>query len=254
MRVTTLGTGTSCGVPVLGCQCAVCRSTDSHDKRLRCVALVETETTRLLIDCGPDIRQQLLGVPFRKIDGVLLTHEHYDHVGGMDDLRPYCQFGDIPVYGLERTLLCVKHNMPYCFPDGQLYPGVPRLSLNTITPHQPLTIGDISIMPIVVMHGTMPILGFRMGDFAYITDMKSINASEIPQLYGVRMLVVNALRYAPVHHSHQLVDDAVRFASEIGAEQTWLTHSSHEIGLHAKVQRRLPHGISMAYDGLVIDV
>lgn len=159
MRVTLLGTGTSCGVPVLGCQCAVCRSTDSHDKRLRCVALVETETTRLLIDCGPDIRQQLLGVPFRKIDGVLLTHEHYDHVGGMDDLRPYCQFGDIPVYGLERTLLCVKHNMPYCFPDGQLYPGVPRLSLNTITPHQPLTIGDISIMPIAVMHALCQYLG-----------------------------------------------------------------------------------------------
>lgn len=269
MKITFLGTGTSCGVPTLGCHCEVCRSTNPHDARLRCAAMVETDKTRLLIDCGPDIRQQLMPQRFRRIDGVLLTHMHYDHVGGIDDLRPYCRFGTIPLYGDRKTLRHVRECMPYCFPHGvaqwvesvlpwlhlKLYPGVPSLSLHRISEHQAFSVGDINVMPIRVMHGKMPILGFRLGQrFAYITDMKSMPQSELPYLKGVRTLVVNALRFTKPHHSHQLVDDAVRFARKVGAEHTWLIHFNHDIGLEQKVQHLLPHGVRLAYDGLTIDV
>lgn len=269
MKITLLGTGTSCGVPVLGCKCKVCKSTNPHDRRLRCAALLETETTRLLIDCGPDIRQQLMSLPFRRIDGVLLTHMHYDHVGGIDDLRPYCYFGTIPLYGDKKTLRHVRESMPYCFPHGvaqwienalpwldlKLYPGVPSLSLNRIKEHVPFSVGDIDVLPVKVMHGKMPILGFRIGsDFAYITDMKSMPPSEMELLRGVRVLVVNALRFEKPHHSHQLVADAVKFARELGAEQTWLIHFNHDIGLETEAASRLPNDVKLAYDGLVLDI
>ena len=253
MKLTFLGTGTSTGVPVLGCRCRVCQSKDPHDKRRRTSGLLETETTRILIDCGPDLREQLIPVEFRRISGVLLTHQHYDHVGGLDDLRPYCKFGDIDIYGNETTIRNVKHNFPYCFVE-HLYPGVPKLSMHVIEPHKGFTIGDIPVMPIEVMHASLPILGYRFGNFAYITDMKSIHESEFPYLKGVNTLVVNALRWEKPHQSHILVGEAIAFSRKIGARLTYLTHLTHDIGLHEEAEKRLPEGFHFAYDGLQIDV
>ncbi len=252
LRVTFLGTGTSCGIPVLGCQCEVCQSNDPRDKRLRCSILVETEQTRLLVDAGPDLRQQLLPQPFRRIDGILVTHAHYDHVGGMDDIRPYCQFGQITVYADPLACEGMEEMLPYCFAANR-YPGVPQIELRRIHAGEPFTIGDIEVMPVEVMHGKLPILAYRFGQFAYVTDMKTIDPSQAELLHGVEVLVVNALRFDRPHHSHQLVDDAVAFAREVGARRTLLTHFCHDIGLHEQASRLLPAGIELAYDGEVIE-
>lgn len=248
MKVTFLGTGTSCGVPTIGCGCEVCTSSDPKDKRLRTSALLETENTRVLIDCGPDFRQQIMPMPFRKIDGILLTHSHYDHVAGIDDVRPFCHFGDIDIYADRLTSDSLRHNMPYCFAEIK-YPGVPEIRLHTIEPHKEMAIGDIMVMPIMVMHGKLPILGYRFGRFAYITDMKSIANDEMPYLKGVEVLAVNALRFDKPHHSHQLVPDAIEFARKVSAKRTLFIHASHDIGQHAKIQERLPKGFEMAFDG-----
>jgi phosphoribosyl 1,2-cyclic phosphate phosphodiesterase len=253
MKFTFLGTGTSGGVPSIGCECEVCRSNDSRDKRLRTSALLETDDTRILIDCGPDFRQQILRVPFRKIDGVLLTHIHYDHVAGLDDLRPFCIFGDLNIYADLHTVKGLKYTMPYCFTEN-LYPGVPRFELHTIAPHKQFSIGGIDVMPIQVMHDKLPILGFRFGSLAYITDMKSIEDSELSYLNGVDTLVVNALRFETVHHSHQLVADAIEFSRKIGAKQTYFIHVTHKIGLHDDANAKLPKGFQFAYDGQVLDI
>ncbi len=253
MKLTFLGTGTSGGVPSLGCHCAVCESQDSHDKRLRTAALLETGTTRILIDCGPDIRQQLMPFPFQPLDAVLLTHIHYDHVAGIDDLRPFCAFDSLQIYADEPTAEALHRTMPYCF-GAHLYPGVPLLDLHVVQPHQELRVGDIDIMPFQVMHHKLPILGFRFGSFAYITDMKTIRDEEIPFLLGVKTLVVNALRYEPQHHSHMTVAETIEFSNRVGAKQTYLVHMSHGIGLHHDVNLRLPDGIQLAYDGLQIEV
>lgn len=253
MRLTFLGTGTSGGVPSIGCHCEVCRSTDPRDKRLRCSALVETATTRVLIDCGPDFRQQVLPHEFRPFDAVLLTHIHYDHVAGIDDLRPFCSFGPVNVYADKATVDLLHVTMPYCF-SKHLYPGVPKLDLHAIAPHEPFRVGDLDVMPFQVMHGQMPILAFRIGSLAYITDMKTIGEGEMPYLEGVGTLVVNALRIAKEHHSHQLLGDAVAFAKRVGARRTFLIHFSHQIGLHDVTSRLLPKGVFLAYDGLTIKI
>lgn len=253
MTLTFLGTGTSGGVPSLGCPCAVCQSNDPHDKRLRAAALLETEHTRILIDCGPDIRQQLMPFPFRPLDAVLVTHVHYDHVAGIDDLRPFCVFGDINIYANESTVIDLKHNMPYCFTE-KLYPGVPSLNLHVVQPHESFKIGDIDILPIKVMHDQLLILGYRFGNFVYITDMKSIEDSEYAYLQDVDTLVVNALRWKKVHHSHMLVDEALDFARRVGARRTFFTHMTHEIGFHDEANSLLPEGFQFAYDGLKIEL
>lgn len=253
LRVTLLGTGTSGGVPSLGCNCAVCRSEDPHDKRLRCAALIETASTRVLIDCGPDIRQQLIPFPFAPIDGVLLTHLHYDHIGGIDDLRPFSEFGKIKIYADGKTGERIQDIMPYCF-GKHLYPGAPPLELHRLKKHHTFCIGDMEIMPIEVIHGKMPILGFRIGHFAYITDMKTIDPSEMEFLQGVRVLVVNALRFEKEHHSHQLVHDAIDFSQKAGAEKTFFIHMTHQIGLHKEASGKLPSNMEFAYDGLSFTV
>ena len=253
MKLTFLGTGTSCGVPVIGCQCEVCQSTDPKDKRTRCSVLVESEQTRLLIDCGPDFRQQILPQPFRKIDGILITHSHYDHMGGMDDIRPYCQFGEINVYADPIARASMLEMLPYCFASNR-YPGVPAIGLHEIHPHESFQIGDFQIMPIEVMHGKLPILGYRIGPLTYITDMKTIEDSEMSYLEGTELLVVNALRFDKPHHSHQLVDDALAFARRVGVQRTLLIHVCHDIGLHEKVNTMLPDGVELAYDGQEIEL
>lgn len=251
MKLTFLGTGTSVGVPAIGCECDVCRSADAHDKRLRTSAMVETDTTRILIDCGPDFRLQMLDREFRKIDAVLITHVHYDHVGGLDDLRPFCQFGEINVFADRATTDGLLHTMPYCF-DEHRYPGVPRINLNVIEPHKKLAVGDMEVIPIQVMHDKMPILGYRIGDLLYITDMKTVDEGEFDFFKGVRILVVNALRFAPDHHSHQTVDEALAFSGKVGAEKTFFTHICHDIGLHKNVNKILPEYVNLAYDGQIV--
>ena len=253
MRITFLGTGTSCGVPVIGCQCKVCQSTDPKDKRLRCSILVETDSTRILVDAGPDFRQQILPQPFRRIDAILVTHSHYDHMGGMDDIRPYCQFGEMNVYADAIARKGMLEMLPYCFAEHR-YPGVPQIGLHEICAGNPFTIGDISVMPIRVMHGKLPILGFRFGTFAYITDMKYIEDDQMPLLEGVETLCVNALRFDKPHHSHQLVDDAIAFARRVGAKRTLLTHMCHDVGLHEEVNKILPEGFELAFDGQVLEI
>ena len=253
MKITFLGTGTSCGVPVIGCQCEVCQSKEPKDRRLRCSILVETEDTRLLVDVGPDFREQILPQPFRRIDGILVTHSHYDHVGGMDDIRPYCQFGQIDVYADPIAREGMLQMLPYCFAENR-YPGVPKIELNEIHAGQSFTIGDIEVMPIEVMHGKLPILGYRFGRFAYITDMKTINDDQLTLLEGVEVLVVNALRFDKPHHSHQLVDDALAFARRVGARRTLLTHMCHDIGLHHVVNSKLPQGVELAFDGMELTI
>ena len=253
MKLRFLGTGTSNGLPVIGCSCKVCQSSNIKDKRLRTSALLETETTRILIDCGPDFRQQILPVPYKKIDGILITHIHYDHVGGIDDLRPFSWLSDLEIYANEDTCEGLRHNFPYCFKE-HLYPGVPKLNLHAIAPHNAFPIGDCIVEPIEVIHGKLPILGYRIGNFAYVTDMKTINPSELPYLEGVETLVVNALRWQREHHSHQLIDDAIAFSRTIKAKRTYLTHLTHEIGFHEEAQNDLPENVFFAYDGLEIEV
>ena len=253
MKLRFLGTGTSNGVPVLGCHCAVCTSTNNKDKRYRTSALLETDTTRVLIDCGPDVRMQLMPLPFKRIDAVLLTHIHYDHVSGIDDLRPYCTFGDIEIFANEDTVRGLKQTMPYCFTD-ELYPGVPRLNLHTIESGKAFKVNEVEVLPIKVYHGKLPILAYRFGEVAYITDMKTIDDTEKELLKGVKVLVVNGLRWDKEHHSHQLINEAIAFSKSIGAEKTFLTHVTHEIGLHVEASKRLPSNVYFAYDGLEIEV
>ena len=247
MRIRILGSGTSTGVPQIGCTCAVCTSADSKDKRLRTSVLVETGDARILIDCGPDFRAQLLPLPFEKIDAVLITHEHYDHVGGLDDLRPFCRLGAIPIYAEHNVADKLRARMPYCFVERS-YPGVPNIPLCEIEAGHPFFVNHTEVLPLRVCHGHLPILGYRIGPLAYITDMLSMPDATYDLLQGVEVLIVNALRINP-HPTHQSLAEALQVARRIRAERTYFVHMSHEIGLHAAVQKTLPVGISLAYDG-----
>ena len=252
MRLTFLGTGTSKGVPEIGCTCPTCLSTDRRDKRLRVSALIETSDARILIDCGPDFRTQMLGIPFDRLDGVLLTHEHYDHTGGIDDLRPFALFGDIDVYADDLTHRHLRERLPYFFRDV-LYPGVPRLQFHTVQPYIPFTIKDVEATPLQVMHGKLPILGFRIGNLGFATDMTEVPEETITQLMDIDTLVIGALRQRP-HATHQTIDEAIEVARRVRAREVYLIHMNHEAGLHAETEATLPEHVHLSYDGLTIEI
>ena len=250
MKVRILGSGTSTGVPQIGCTCPVCTSADPKDNRLRASAIVETEDARILIDCGPDFRAQVLHLPFEKIDGVLITHEHYDHVGGLDDLRPFCRFGAVPIYAEEYVARGLRSRMPYCFVDHR-YPGVPDIPLQEIEVGHAFSIQHTEVVPLRVMHGRLPILGYRIGRLGYITDMLTMPEESYEQLEGIDVLIMNALRIAP-HPTHQNLEEALKAAERIRAKETYFIHMSHDMGLHKKVEKELPENIHLTYDGMEI--
>ncbi|MDD4777831.1 MAG: MBL fold metallo-hydrolase [Fermentimonas sp.] len=252
MKVLFLGTGTSTGVPQIGCNCEVCTSNDKHDKRLRSSVRIEVDGKVMIIDCTPDFRQQLMGLPFVKINGLLLTHEHYDHVGGIDDLRPFSLFGSVNLYMEEHLENVIRERLPYCF-LSQKYGGVPDIRINRINDVDNFDVEGISITPIRVMHYKLPIMGFRIKDFAYLTDVKSIPETEFEKLKGLDTLVISALRKKE-HISHQTLTDALQVSKRIDARKTYFSHMSHEMGLHAEIEKELPQNTHFAYDGLEIDV
>ena len=252
-KITLLGTGTSCGIPTPGCHCPVCTSTDPRDKRLRCSALVQTQTTNILIDCGPDFREQMLRLDWDKpFDGVLITHEHYDHVGGIDDLRPYTYSRDVtPMYADPFCARHLRERLPYCLVRNT-YPGVPKITLTDINPREKLQIGDVTVTPVRVYHDKLRILGYRLNDIGYITDMTSMDEIDLRELDGIKLLIINALRHYP-HHSHQTVEQACQVARRFNCE-TYLIHMSHQMGRHADEEPKLPEHIHLGYDGLEITV
>lgn len=250
MNIIFLGTGTSQGVPVIGCDCHVCISADPRDKRLRPALLLESDEARVVIDCGPDFRQQMLRTEVKGIDAIVITHEHNDHVIGIDDVRPFnfMQQKDMPVYATRAVMKELENRFAYAF-AAERYPGSPRIHLEAIDKNSRFQIGDLDFRPIEVMHGKLPVLGFRIGDFAYLTDMKTIAAQEASKLAGVDTLVVNALHHTP-HHSHLSLNEALEFIAEINPRRAFLTHMSHRMGRHGEVSADLPANVAFAYDGL----
>jgi phosphoribosyl 1,2-cyclic phosphate phosphodiesterase len=253
MKVYFLGTGTSTGNPEIGCRCGVCTSSDKRDERLRASVLVEISGKRILIDCGPDFRMQMLRILetdyFTKLDGVLLTHEHYDHVGGLDDLRAFCRNGAVEVYAEDDVAHAIRTRISYVF-KAHKYPGVPNLSMNEIR-NEPFSISGIEIIPVRLMHGNLPIFGYRIGNFAYLTDMKTIPEEEYGKLENLDVLVINALR-PQEHISHQNTAAALRQIERIKPKRAYLTHMSHHFGLHAVMEKELPENVFIACDGLVV--
>jgi len=252
MRLRFLGTGTSTGVPQIGCQCPVCTSTDFHDKRLRASAILSVDGKNILIDCGPDFRRQIIDAGAPDLMCALLTHSHYDHVGGIDDLRPYChRDGGFPLYCRHDVAEDLRNRVPYCFKEHP-YPGVPSFDIHEIG-SEPFEIGDTLVTPLPVIHYKLPIVGFRIGKFAYITDAKIIPEETFKLLEGVDTVVINALRREP-HLSHMTLDEALAAISRINPRIAYLTHIADKMGLQSVIESALPENVSIAYDGLEIEI
>jgi phosphoribosyl 1,2-cyclic phosphate phosphodiesterase len=253
LKITFLGTGTSQGVPVIACNCEVCTSADHRDKRLRTSVLIGAEEKVVVIDSGPDFRYQMLRAKVQHLDAIVFTHEHKDHTAGLDDIRAfnYKQQGPVDVYANLRVQEALKREFFYIF-DRFKYPGIPQLTLHTIS-NEPFNIGKLRFIPIEVMHYKLPVLGFRINDFTYITDAKTVSETEKEKIKGSKILVINALQKQE-HISHFTFDEAIAFAESIGAEKTYLTHISHRLGKHADVSSILPPNVELAYDGLQITI
>jgi len=249
MKITLLGTGTSQGVPVVGCNCEVCRSTDPRDNRLRTAAFVETDGVRLLIDAGPDLRQQLLRGQFTCVDAVLVTHEHKDHLAGLDDIRPvyFRQKKPMDIYAMQRVLNVIRKDFDYAFKENP-YPGAPAFNLHPIR-YDKFYVQNVEIQPIQIRHLTLPILGYRIGKFAYITDASFVAESEMAHLQDLEVLVVNAL-HREKHYSHFNLEQALQFVELVKPKRAYLTHVSHHMGLYADVEKILPPNVTLGYDGL----
>lgn len=253
MIVTFLGSGTSQGVPVIGCQCEVCVSLDFRDKRLRSSIHIEIDGKSLIIDSGPDFRQQVLRERINQLDALIFTHEHKDHTAGMDDIRSFnfLQKKDMPVYAAPRVLSQLKQEFSYVFAEKK-YPGVPQVDTFEIN-GEPFNVDGIKITPIEVLHYKLPVYGFRVGDFTYITDAKTISEDSLEKIKGSKVLIINALQQTE-HLSHLTLEEALEMAEKIRAEKTYFTHLSHRMGKHQEVESQLPESISIAYDGLKIEL
>ena len=253
MRITFLGTGTSQGIPLIACQCEVCQSSDSRDKRLRSSIHLQVGDTSLVIDSGPDFRQQMLRADVRTLDALIFTHGHKDHTAGFDDIRAfnYVQKRDMEVYCDERVEWILKKDYDYVFAANK-YPGVPQANLHIID-NNAFQVNDVDILPIEVLHYKLPVFGFRIADFTYITDANYISEAEKEKIKGSKVLVLNALR-REAHISHFTLEEAIDLAQELNCEQTYFTHISHQLGKHSEVLDELPNGIALAYDGLTIEL
>ncbi len=253
MEVIFLGTGTSQGVPIIGSDHPVCLSDDFRDKRLRVSVLISWGEYCYVVDCGPDFRQQMLSNKVSRIDGIVFTHEHADHTMGLDDIRPFFfRQGDIPVYAHKRVLQSLKKRFDYIFASENKYPGAPSVLENEIT-NTPFRLGNLNVIPVNTMHNRLQVFGFRFKDFAYLTDVKTVEDKEKLKLSGLKVLVVNALRIEP-HHSHFNLEEALEFIEEIQPERAYLTHISHMLGFHAEVEKQLPDNVFIAYDNLKITI
>lgn len=255
IKITVLGSGTSQGVPVIACSCAVCRSEDQRDKRFRCSVLIEVGEYTYVVDTGPDFRQQMLRAGVRRLDAVLFTHEHKDHLAGLDDVRAFnfIQRRDMPIYCTARVEEALRREFHYVFAADK-YPGVPALQLERISKDEVFVLpGEVRVHPVEVLHYKMPVLGFRIGDFSYITDAKTISSTELEKLKGTKILIVNALRKEE-HLSHFNLEEALNFIADVGPEKAYLTHISHLFGTQREIEKLLPEGVFVAYDGLTIEI
>lgn len=251
MEVTFLGTGTSQGIPIIGNDHPVCLSKNPKDKRLRVSVLVNWNNYNILIDCGPDFRQQMLANNVKHLDAILYTHEHNDHTAGLDDIRPFFfRQGDIPVYAHQRVLKALRKRFDYIFTTENKYPGAPGVKENIIENH-PFNFHGLTIIPIEFWHNRLQVFGFRMEEFAYLTDLKSIEEKEVEKLQDLKVLVINALRIEP-HHSHFNLEEALEFIEKVKPEKAYLTHISHLLGFHDEVEKELPPNVHLAYDNLKI--
>lgn len=255
LKITFLGTGTSQGIPIIGSTHPVCLSTNPKDTRLRCSAMIEWEDYTYIIDSGPDFRHQMLNNKVTRIDGILYTHEHTDHIIGLDDIRPFFfrEQKDIPLYAEKNVIKALHQRFEYILDVNHKYPGKPSVAVNTITPDIPMLLGNKQVIPIRVMHGSLPILGYRIDNLVYLTDVKTVPEASLKYFENIDVLVVNALRNEE-HHGHFTLAEALAFIEKIKPKRAYLTHVSHLLGFHDEVEKELPKNVHMAYDGLNLEI